>query len=85
MRHKPSTAGTPTPDRQPAPDPRQSDMTVAEVAAMMRVAEDTVRGWCLRGEIAPVFNIGSEKAPRYRIPRQSVLEKFRLVEPLRLE
>jgi hypothetical protein len=70
----------------PAPPPAVADLIDVETAAAwLGLSCDCVRGWILRGVIAPVYNIGSMKAPRYRIPRETVMRKFELVEPLHLE
>lgn len=58
-------------------------LRVRQAAQWLGVSEDTVRGWILRGELAPVYDVGTPDAPRYRIPRETVLARFRRVEAVK--
>lgn len=80
----PATPKARRPEATP-PDAIADWIDVATAARWLGVRADCVRGWILRGELAPVYNVGSTAAPRYRIPVATVLAKFAIVQPIRLE
>jgi Helix-turn-helix domain len=56
--------------------------TPKEAAALLGLRPETIRGWCCIGRISPVYNLGTSVMPRYRIPRESLLEVCEVVRPL---
>jgi excisionase family DNA binding protein len=50
-------------------------LTVRQCAEWFQLSEDTERSWIVAGDL-PALNVGSKRAPRYRIPRQSLLDRF---------
>jgi hypothetical protein len=56
--------------------------TCKQAAEILGLRAETIRSWCCRGELSPVYNVGSDQAPRYRIPRETLLKKCEVVKPL---
>lgn len=54
----------------PQSEPLQAWLTPSQVAKMLQVGENAVRGMCDRGELAPVKRVGERR--RYRIHRSAV-------------
>lgn len=79
---KPSTSPSPSPAPAPSP-PKQIDnlLTCRQAAAWLQISIWTVRGWILQGRLE-AFNVGTDRAPRYLIPAETVLERFRKVRPV---
>ena len=79
-----TTGQTATPSELGQSDNRQDLLTCKEAAAWLRVGVPTIRSWIVHGVLKDVLNVGSEQAPRYLIPRQSVLDKFQPVRTIHL-
>jgi excisionase family DNA binding protein len=69
--------------KQPPLKPPAIDelLTCMQAAAWLQVHADTIRCWVLAGELR-AFNVGSDRFPRYRIPKAAVLERFKVVRGL---
>jgi excisionase family DNA binding protein len=57
-------------------------LTPKEAAGILGVKATTIRAWCANGALSPVYDLGTPKMPRYRIPRETLLKKCEVVRPL---
>jgi excisionase family DNA binding protein len=67
---------------KPNPPEAPARLTVPEVARLLRVSEDKVRGWIERGELRAV-NCAARAGgrPRWRVSREALAEFERLRSP----
>ncbi len=58
------------------PESIANTLSTSEVARLCGVTSDTVRVWVIHGKLR-AYNVGSEKSPRYRIPRLEIERLFK--------